>query len=407
MDKSLILTTLLLAATAPLFGDSFGITVNITSTDDATTIPTGTYQGTFNTNGTCTVCTVANGGITSFQVPIQTGSSVTNPAVLLFDALDPSNLTDTLPQYNTATQSLSSTSNPTIVMLEQIKSGTAPVGYPFLVLMEMTPTTLNTPPTSCDSQDTVMRGCVSIRPVEGTLAQGTYTITHSACASPLTTVKYNVNESSRNASEIVWFNSHLSKLDGTVPNSDFQLTVTGGTITFGSLTLNVPDALINFSSSASCAQTTFNTGTNTWQTTIPLSAASKADEIFIAGLAYELPASFAQNVTNVIWSANISSSAPGIQATWQYGVSNWLTSNKGSMFPVLSSSPFMPDYNGMAVNPAHNAPWCGGNSGGDHAGAPEFAGRQNVLTGGGSGGGGSNWTGSWSSTPAKVLVCSQ
>ena len=192
-----------------------------------------------------------------------------------------------------------------------------------------------------------------------------------------------------------------------MPNSDFQLTVSGGTITFGSLTLNVPDAVITFSSSASCAMTTFNTSTNTWQTTIPLSAAANADEIFSAGVAYELPPNFTQNVTNVTWSASISSSAPGIQAAWQYGVSNWQTAHKGSMFPVLSSSPFVPDYNGMMVNPAHNAPWCGGNTRGDHAGAPEFAGRQNVLTGGGSGGGGSNWTGSWSSTPPNVLVCSQ
>ena len=230
--------------------------------------------------------------------------------------------------------------------------------------------------------------------------------TQSVCSSPLTPITYNVNESGNNASEIVWFNSHLSKLNGTVPTSNFQLTVTGGTITFGPLTLSVPNAVISFSSSASCAQTTFNTVTNTWQTTLPLSAASQADEIFIAGLAYELPPNFAQNVSNVTWSANISSSAPGIQVTWQYGVSNWLTSGNGSMFPVLSSSPFVPDYNGMKVNPGHNVTWCGGNSGGDHAGAPEFAGRQNVLTGGGSGGGGSNWTGSWSSTPPNVLVCS-
>ena len=62
----------------------------------------------------------------------------------------------------------------------------------------------------------------------------------------------------------------------------------------------------------------------------------------------------------------------------------------------------------MMINPAHNAPLCNVNyKAGDHAGAPEFIGRLNVLTGGGSGGGGSNWTGSWSSTPALVaFVCS-
>jgi hypothetical protein len=189
MNKYLIPAMLLLAATVPLFGDSFNITVNITSTTDATTIPTCIYHGSFVTNGTCTLCTVASGGITSFDVPIQTGSSVTVPTVLVFDALDATNLGGALPQYDTTTQGLSSTSNPTIVMLEQITSGTNPfVGYPFLVLMEMTPTTLNTMSTTCDSLDTIRIGCVSIRPVEGTLAQGTYTISPqpSAAGCPAT-----------------------------------------------------------------------------------------------------------------------------------------------------------------------------------------------------------------------------
>jgi hypothetical protein len=160
-----------------------------------------------------------------------------------------------------------------------------------------------------------------------------------------------------------------------------------------------------FSSTAGCASTSFNTVLNRWEITIPLSAAGQADEIFAAGVAYLIPSGFPQNVNNVTWSANISSSAPGLEVTWQYGVSNWLTSNKGSVFPTLSTSPFQADYNAMQVDPAHNAPLCSGNSG-DHAGAPEFAGRNNVLTGGGSGGGGSNWTGSWSSTPKTVQVCS-
>ena len=123
----------------------------------------------------------------------------------------------------------------------------------------------------------------------------------SICSSPLNPITFNVHESGNNASEIVWFNSHLTKLGGTLPTSDFQLFVTGGTITFGTAQLSVPDAVISFSSSVSCAQTTFNIGTNTWQTTLPLSAASQADEIFIAGLAYELPQNFAQNVSNVTW----------------------------------------------------------------------------------------------------------
>ncbi len=181
MNKSLILTTALLATTASLFGDSFSITVTLTSTNNAAIIPTGTFQGSFTTDGLCTLCT-PGAGLTSFDVPISTGTGVTAPTVLVFDALDSMNISATLPQYNRTTQSLTSTSNPTLVMLEQITSGTAAVSFPFLVLIEMTPTTLNTPPTACDMLDTVRTGCVSVRPVEGSLAQGTYTIAAQAAA---------------------------------------------------------------------------------------------------------------------------------------------------------------------------------------------------------------------------------
>jgi hypothetical protein len=228
-------------------------------------------------------------------------------------------------------------------------------------------------------------------------------VTIKTCGSALTPITYNVNENNT-ISEIAWFNSHLGKLGGTIPASTFQIFITGGKITFGPSILSVPDAVITFSSTATCAKTVFNTAFNRWETTIPLSNASTADEIFAAGLAYQIPVGFPQNVNNVTWSADITSTAPGLKVTWQFGVSNWLTSNNGSSFPVLNSSPFVPDYNGMMVNPGHNVTTCG-NFGGDHAGSPEFSGRQNVLTGGGSGGGGSNWTGSWSSTPGQVNVC--
>ena len=225
------------------------------------------------------------------------------------------------------------------------------------------------------------------------------------CETPLPPITFNVHENDT-IGEIAWFNSHLTGLKGTIPTSIFQITITGGKITFGPSTLNVPDAVITFSPTATCAQTTFNVVFNRWETTLPLSAAGHADEIFAAGIAFLIPSGFPQNVNNVTWTANINSSAPGLQVTWQFGVSNWLTSHNGTSFPTLSKSPFVPDYNGMMIDPGHNVTTCG-NFGGDHAGAPEFAGRQNVLTGGGSGGGGSNWTGSWSSTPSAVPVCQQ
>lgn len=223
-----------------------------------------------------------------------------------------------------------------------------------------------------------------------------------ACTTGPQSLVYNVSEQGSNASEIVWFNSHF-KLQGTVPSTEFTVNVTNQSITFGPSTLAVPNAVIKFSSTTSCASTSFNTSTNEWETFIPLSYATKADEIFSAGLAYILPSNFSQNVNNVAWNVTFTSTAPSLQFEFQYGAANYLSKdNKGDVFPLTTSG--HPDYNAMMIDPVHNAPTCNGYNSGDHAGTPEYPVVKNLVTGGGSGGGGSNWTGSWSSTPTYICA---
>jgi len=222
-----------------------------------------------------------------------------------------------------------------------------------------------------------------------------------ACSTGPQSLSYNVSEQSKNAGEIVWFNSHF-KLQGTVPSTDFTVNVTHQSITFGPSTLTVPNAVITFTSKVSCASTTFNTTTHEWETFIPLSYATHADEIFSAGLAYVLPANFPQNVSNVTWHVTFTSpTAPSLQFQFQYGAANYLTNHQGEVFPTEGGQP---DYNAMKIDPVHNAPTCNGYNNGDHAGTPENPVVKGLVTGGGSGGGGSNWTGSWSSTPTYVCV---
>lgn len=223
------------------------------------------------------------------------------------------------------------------------------------------------------------------------------------CTTGPQSVLYNVSERSSNASEIVWFNSHF-KLQGTVPSTDFTVNVTNQSITFGPSTLPVPNAVITFTSSVSCASTSFNTTTNEWETLIPLSYATHADEIFSAGLSYKLPANFPGNVNNVTWKVTFSSpTASSLQFQFQYGAANYLSEdNKGDVFPMTASD--QPDYNAMMIDPVHNAPTCNGYNSGNHSGTPENQEVKSLVTGGGSGGGGSNWTGSWSSTPTYVCA---
>ena len=290
-----------------------------------------------------------------------------------------------------------------------VTGGTSP--YTFSVATGTLPTGLTLNAANGSITGTPTSGgtfTLQVTDAKGAVALDTCPFTISAlpsCGATFVPLTDGISESGANAGQIVWFNSHLTKLGGTIPTSDFQIFIQNGKITFGTLTLTVPNAVITFTSTVSCATTSFDTAANTWRTTLPLSAAASADEIFAGGLAYPLPTNFSQNVSSITWSATVYSTAPALQLSWQHGASNWLTSKNGTNFPMSGGQP---DYNAMMIDPAHNAPLCNSSyNAGDHAGAPEFAGRSNLLTSGGSGGGGSNWTGSWCSTPPPVsIVCS-
>jgi hypothetical protein len=249
---------------------------------------------------------------------------------------------------------------------------------------------------------------VQVQDSQGNVATAGCSITVTTCGTSLSPIDNDTDfHEMGTQGEVIWFNSHLQKLQGTIPSSDFQLHITGGQVLFGTYTLDVPDAVIYYSSTATCSSTLFNTAFNRFETTLPLSAASSEDETLAAALAWLVPPDFPQNINSVSWHADISSTAPGVQATWQFGSSNWLTSHGSDMLPGWDGTSFSPDYNGMEVKPSHSTPTCDPNYvSGDHAGAPEFSDRSQLLTGGGSGGGGSNWTGSFSATPPPVTVCS-
>ena len=137
--------------------------------------------------------------------------------------------------------------------------------------------------------------------------------------------------------------------------------------------------MIVFSPSASCATTSFNSSTNTWTTTVPISG---SDEIFLTGLALPVPLGLQSGGISPNWCGIFSASVPGIHVQWQWGAAVY------TCFP--------PDLNMLNVKPTHqNA--CNVNNG-DHAGTPENPAYRQCVTGGATGGGGSNFTGSNSGT---------
>jgi hypothetical protein len=131
--------------------------------------------------------------------------------------------------------------------------------------------------------------------------------------------------------------------------------------------------------------------TNTWTTTVPVKG---DDEIFLSGLAVPVPFSGRLGGNNVSWTGEFSPSVPGISIEWKWGAAVYTA--------------FTTDYNALAVKAGHQTA-CGQNNG-DHAGTPEGVNNKNqpwkqFVTGGARGGGGSNWTGSWSGTQAVSPSC--
>jgi hypothetical protein len=174
----------------------------------------------------------------------------------------------------------------------------------------------------------------------------------------------------------VWCNAHLNCTPGKActvycKNATVTLTCNDG----NTYTYPVPDCQINFSPSCSTGSCVFN-GT-TWTTTLPCAGDS---QIFLSGCGIPWQSDFA-NCHSVCWTGTFSCSTPGVNCNWQWGAACYNNSNLGNC-------------GNISVKPCQNTP-CGYPTG-DQAGTPENC--KSSCQGGACGGGGSNYTGSWSST---------
>ncbi len=183
--------------------------------------------------------------------------------------------------------------------------------------------------------------------------------------------------------DYIWFNANFTAKG--IPSTGATIFFQNSTIHYGITTLVVPNAQITFSPSATCATTTFNTATNTWITTVPISG---SDEILLSGLSYKLTAPLAGGTNPVTWTGTFTNKTAGITVNWKWGAAVYTT--------------FSTDYNLLNIKPTHSASCSYNNS--DHAGTPEGTDPtsgplfKSYVTGGARGGGGSNFTGSWSGT---------
>ena len=211
------------------------------------------------------------------------------------------------------------------------------------------------------------------------------------CTSAITS---NFNGTAIAAGDFVWFNG-VTKVSG-LSASPTTIFVTHATITFTAngktYLVTVPDSEITFSTSTTLATTNFEVLSPEigsplgWDTDLPFSGLAGND--FLAAVTFKVPAGgLPGGIKNVIWQATFSSNRSGLTVNWQWGAA------------VYTS--FSTAYNSLGVKPVDdNKASQYKNS--DHAGTPENF--KSFVIGGARGGGGSNFTGSYSGTGSCALT---
>jgi hypothetical protein len=205
----------------------------------------------------------------------------------------------------------------------------------------------------------------------------------SAFAAASSSVTLNFNATAIPADgRYVWFSSVFTP-SGIPTTGLTHLYITGstlaistdGTITAPKMTVTF-DPTLNANTSGS-ASLSYNSGTDTWEETLPVIGLSGTR--FLDGVNW-LVSSAAGNA-NVTWTMNFETDRPGFSLNWQAAA---------AVYPTFSSS-----LSALGVKPVDdNQASIYLNS--DHAGTPENF-KANVV-GGATGGGGSNFTGSYSPT---------
>jgi hypothetical protein len=179
-------------------------------------------------------------------------------------------------------------------------------------------------------------------------------------------------------SSYIWLPA-IVQIHGPNVSSPATINFTHQTITLGDggTAYSVPNGSTTFSPGATTATTRYDPVTNTWNTTIPSSIGGKS---YFTGVEIKVPPTgLPGGIKPVTWTGQIDSTTPGVDVHWQWGAAVYTT--------------FSPEYNSLDVKPVDD-PNASTYQNSDNAGTPENF-KQNV-TGGARGGGGNNYTGSWS-----------
>jgi hypothetical protein len=200
--------------------------------------------------------------------------------------------------------------------------------------------------------------------------------------STVSSITSNFNGTAIPANDSVWFSS-VAKVQG-VGSAPATVTVDHQTISFTAngvaYTLNVPDTVLTLTPGATTATTTFSAGA--WHTSVP---ASFSGNVFLDGLSFQPAGGLPGGIKNVTWQGDFTTDTAGVKVNWQWAAGVY------SQFSADQSTLGV-----KALDDNHFGPYLSS----DHAGTPENF--KTFVVGGATGGGGSNFTGSYSGTASVV-----
>lgn len=194
-------------------------------------------------------------------------------------------------------------------------------------------------------------------------------------------ISSNFNGTSISGDDTVWFNANFN-VNG--PRNGLELYLRNSTVTLNTgaanqATLNLPDTNVFFQSGAT-ASLTFDELNNAWNLILP---DTYTGDMFLNGFAFDVPGSgLSGGVKPVVWTGQLSANR-NVSGSWKWGAAVYTDFGANDDLGVVG---------------AKMDPW---NSAG-HVGTP--VNFKDFVIGGARGGGGSNYTGSWSGTQSFQAV---
>ena len=192
----------------------------------------------------------------------------------------------------------------------------------------------------------------------------------------------NFNAQNIQSGDTIWFQSVI-QWTGVSPTVLTHVHIIDQSLKFvepdgTTFTKSIPSSVVIYDPSATTATTTWNVTAFRWDTNVP---ASYSGDVFAGGYAYAVGAGGIPGGTKVTWTALFETSESCLSVNWKWGAAVYTTFTKENgkigVKPVDSNS----------LSAYKNS---------DHAGTPENF--KAYLAAGARGGGGSNYTGSYSGT---------